>query len=115
MILPIRQGYYDSCDAGMVDDEGNVFIGGRLDDVINVAGHRLSTKQMELCMASHGDVMEQAVIGIHDPVKGIQPVGLVVLNKGGFVYYLLPFPRLLPDPETFFETRKRFSRPRNVF
>ena len=63
-IIPtLFQGYYDSCDAGMVDDEGFVFIGGRLDDVINVAGHRLSTKQMELSMATHQDVMEQAVIG----------------------------------------------------
>lgn len=76
------EGYYDSCDSGSTDEDGFVYIGGRLDDVINVAGHRLSTKQMEISMAKHPDVLEQAVVGIDDKIKGIQPIGLVLLKKG---------------------------------
>jgi len=74
-------GYYDSSDAGSIDENGYIRIEGRLDDIINVAGHRLSTKQMEIAVAKHGDVIEQAVIGIKDDIKGLVPVGLVVLHK----------------------------------
>ncbi|XP_057290037.1 acyl-CoA synthetase short-chain family member 3, mitochondrial-like isoform X2 [Hydractinia symbiolongicarpus] len=76
------EGFYDTSDAGMVDENGYVSIGGRIDDVINVAGHRLSTQQMERAIAQDPDIMEQAVIGVKDEVKGLIPVGLVVLRKG---------------------------------
>ena len=75
-------GYYDTSDAGIIDENGYLRIEGRLDDVINVAGHRLSTKEMERAVAKHPDVLEQAVIGIADATKGVVPVGLIVLAKG---------------------------------
>jgi propionyl-CoA synthetase len=75
-------GYYETSDGGYVDAEGYVYIMGRMDDVINIAGHRLSTGAMEEVVANHADVAECAVIGIHDPLKGQIPMGLVVL-KGG--------------------------------
>lgn len=75
-------GYYCSGDGGYKDEEGYVFIMGRTDDVINVAGHRLSTGEMEEIVANHPSVAECAVIGINDPLKGQQPIGLVLLKNG---------------------------------
>ncbi len=75
-------GYYETGDAGMVDEDGYVYIMARTDDVINVAGHRLSTGAMEEVLASHPDVAECAVIGIGDKLKGQLPLGLVCLSAG---------------------------------
>ncbi|WP_281983470.1 propionyl-CoA synthetase [Thalassorhabdomicrobium marinisediminis] len=75
-------GYYETGDAGMMDDDGYLYVMARTDDVINVAGHRLSTGGMEEILASHRDVAECAVIGVKDAVKGQVPMGFVCLNKG---------------------------------
>jgi len=75
-------GYYETGDAGYIDDNGYVFVMARTDDVINVAGHRLSTGAMEEVLADHPDVAECAVIGIADAMKGQLPLGLLVLNAG---------------------------------
>jgi propionyl-CoA synthetase len=75
-------GYYKTADAGFMDDEGYVHIMSRTDDIINVAGHRLSTGAMEEVLADHPDVAECAVFGVEDDLKGQVPVGLVVLNAG---------------------------------
>ncbi|MCV6587651.1 MAG: propionyl-CoA synthetase [Marinobacterium sp.] len=75
-------GYYSSGDGGYKDEDGYVFIMGRTDDVINVAGHRLSTGEMEEIVAGHDAVAECAVIGINEPLKGQEPVGLVLLKDG---------------------------------
>ncbi|QYX56366.1 propionyl-CoA synthetase [Roseovarius sp. SCSIO 43702] len=75
-------GYYETGDAGMKDEDGYLWIMARTDDVINVAGHRLSTGGMEEVLASHPDVAECAVIGISDEFKGQLPVGFVCLTKG---------------------------------
>lgn len=75
-------GYYFSGDGGYQDEDGYVFITGRVDDVINVAGHRLSTAEMEEIVASHPSVAECAVFGIHCDLKGQKPLGLVVLKAG---------------------------------
>ncbi len=75
-------GYYSSGDGGYKDDDGYVFIMGRTDDVINVAGHRLSTGEMEEVLAGHPAVAECAVIGIADDLKGQVPIGLVLLKDG---------------------------------
>jgi propionyl-CoA synthetase len=75
-------GYYETADAGFVDQDGYVFVMARTDDIINVAGHRLSTGGMEEILASHPDVAECAVIGVADALKGQVPVGLAVLNSG---------------------------------
>ena len=75
-------GYYCSGDGGYKDDDGYVFIMGRTDDVINVAGHRLSTGEMEEILAAHDAVAECSVIGVHDALKGQEPVGLVLLKDG---------------------------------
>ncbi|BEQ15171.1 propionyl-CoA synthetase [Desulfoferula mesophila] len=75
-------GYYFTGDEGYIDDDGYVFIMGRVDDVINVAGHRLSTGAMEEVIATHPDVAECAVIGAADNFKGQLPVGFVVLKAG---------------------------------
>ncbi|TQS73784.1 propionyl-CoA synthetase [Rhodobacteraceae bacterium] len=75
-------GYYETGDAGYVDADGYLYIMSRTDDVINVAGHRLSTGAMEEVLASHGDVAECAVIGVNDPIKGQVPVGFLCLNSG---------------------------------
>jgi propionyl-CoA synthetase len=75
-------GYYLTGDAGMVDADGYVWVMSRIDDVINVAGHRLSTGTIEEVLASHPDVAECAVIGVADALKGQLPVGLVVLKAG---------------------------------
>jgi len=75
-------GYYDTGDAGMRDEDGYVWIMARTDDVINVAGHRLSTGGMEEVLASHPDVAECAVVGVADALKGQLPMGFVCLTKG---------------------------------
>ena len=75
-------GYYLSGDAGYLDEDGYLWIMSRIDDIINVAGHRLSTGGMEEVLASHPDVAECAVIGVADAMKGQLPVGLVVLKAG---------------------------------
>jgi propionyl-CoA synthetase len=76
------EGYYLTGDGGYVDEDGYVFVMGRTDDVINVAGHRLSTGSMEAVLASHPAVAECAVIGVADAVKGQLPRGFVVLKAG---------------------------------
>jgi acyl-coenzyme A synthetase/AMP-(fatty) acid ligase len=76
------EGYYFSGDGGYKDEDGYVYITGRIDDVINVAGHRLSTSDMEEIVSSHTAVAECAVIGIEDEMKGQIPVGFVVLKLG---------------------------------
>ncbi|UXX82922.1 propionate-CoA ligase PrpE [Roseovarius pelagicus] len=75
-------GYYETGDAGMIDEDGYLYIMARTDDVINVAGHRLSTGAMEEVLASHPDVAECAVVGVSDQLKGQMPVGFVCLSKG---------------------------------
>lgn len=75
-------GYYKTADAGYKDEDGYLYIMGRTDDIINVAGHRLSTGGMEEVLASHTDVAECAVIGVADQLKGELPVGFVVLKAG---------------------------------
>ncbi len=75
-------GYYKTGDAGFVDEDGYLFIMARTDDIINVAGHRLSTGGMEEVLAGHKDVAECAVIGAKDSLKGQIPMGFVVLNAG---------------------------------
>ncbi|MGX9391291.1 propionyl-CoA synthetase [Nitrobacteraceae bacterium UC4446_H13] len=75
-------GYYKTSDAGYKDEDGYVFVMGRTDDIINVAGHRLSTGGMEEILASHPDVAECAVLGIKDAIKGEIPCGLLVLKAG---------------------------------
>jgi len=75
-------GYYETGDAGFIDEDGYVYIMARTDDVINVAGHRLSTGGMEEVLASHPAVAECAVIGVADPLKGQAPLGLLCLKKG---------------------------------
>ncbi|HEY5210410.1 MAG TPA: propionyl-CoA synthetase [Stellaceae bacterium] len=75
-------GYYATADAGYIDEDGYVYVMTRTDDVINVAGHRLSTGAMEEVVAAHRDVAECAVIGIADPLKGQVPLGFIVLKAG---------------------------------
>ena len=75
-------GYYETGDAGYIDADGYLYIMARTDDVINVAGHRLSTGAMEEVLASHPDVAECAVIGAADELKGQSPVGFLCLKKG---------------------------------
>ena len=75
-------GYYKTSDAGFIDDDGYLTILGRTDDIINVAGHRLSTGGMEEVVASHPDVAECAVLGVKDEVKGEVPCGFLVLKSG---------------------------------
>ena len=91
-----RQRYYDAClsqfegyyltgDAGIMDEQGYLWVMSRIDDVINVAGHRLSTGVLEEALATHRDVAECAVIGVEDKLKGEMPLGFVVLNSGAEV------------------------------
>jgi len=75
-------GYYETADAGFMDEDGYLYIMARTDDIINVAGHRLSTGGMEEVLAGHPNVAETAVIGIADQLKGQVPVGFVVLKSG---------------------------------
>jgi propionyl-CoA synthetase len=76
------KGYYETGDAGYKDEDGYLYIMARTDDVINVAGHRLSTGGIEEVLASHPDVAECAVIGVADDLKGQMPLGFLCLNKG---------------------------------
>jgi propionyl-CoA synthetase len=80
--LKVYPGYYFTSDGGYIDEDGYVYIMGRVDDVINVAGHRLSTGEMEEVVSTHQDIAECAVIGVHDGLKGQVPVGLCVLKAG---------------------------------
>jgi propionyl-CoA synthetase len=80
--LSAYDGYYLSGDGGYLDEDGYLYVMGRTDDVINVAGHRLSTGSMEAVLAAHPAVAECAVIGVHDPLKGQLPRGFVVLKAG---------------------------------
>jgi propionyl-CoA synthetase len=75
-------GYYQTADAGYLDEDGYVFVMARTDDIINTAGHRLSTGAMEEVLAAHSDVAECAVIGVSDELKGQTPVGFLVLKAG---------------------------------
>ncbi|MDA0999281.1 MAG: propionyl-CoA synthetase [bacterium] len=75
-------GYYKTGDAGYIDEDGYVFVMSRTDDIINVAGHRLSTGAMEEVLSSHADVAECAVMGVHDDLKGEVPLGFLVLKAG---------------------------------
>ena len=84
-----KQSYFSACpehyqtgDAGFIDEEGYVYVMSRTDDIINVAGHRLSTGEMEGVLAAHPDVAECAVIGMADPIKGQVPLGFLVLKSG---------------------------------
>ena len=80
--LAAYPGYYQTGDAGYMDEDGYVYVMARTDDVINVAGHRLSTGAMEEVLAAHPDVAECAVIGVADELKGQVPLGFVVLKAG---------------------------------
>jgi len=80
--LETYPGYYETADAGYIDEDGYIFVMARTDDIINVAGHRLSTGGMEEVVAAHPDVAECAVIGVADKLKGQVPVGFIVLNNG---------------------------------
>ncbi|MDM8517972.1 propionyl-CoA synthetase [Desulfobacterales bacterium HSG16] len=75
-------GYYKTADAGYIDEEGYVYVMARTDDIINVAGHRLSTGGMEEVLSDHPDVAECAVLGVADKLKGQIPIGFLVLNAG---------------------------------
>ena len=75
-------GFYETGDAGIMDDDGYLYIMARTDDVINVAGHRLSTGAMEEVLAAHPDVAECAVVGVSDALKGQSPLGLLCLTNG---------------------------------
>jgi propionyl-CoA synthetase len=83
--LSVFTGYYATGDGGYIDEDGYVFVMGRTDDVINVAGHRLSTGAMEAVVATHPAVAECAVIGVHDALKGQVPRAFVVLKSGADV------------------------------
>ncbi len=80
--MNVMPGYYFTSDGGYIDEDGYVFVMGRVDDVINVAGHRLSTGEMEEIVATHKDIAECAVFGVEDELKGQVPVGLAVLKAG---------------------------------
>ena len=75
-------GFYKTADAGYIDEDGYIYVMARTDDIINIAGHRLSTGAMEEVLAAHPDVAECAVIGVTDTLKGQLPVGFLVLNAG---------------------------------
>jgi propionyl-CoA synthetase len=80
--LTKHPGYYLTGDAGYRDEDGYLYIMSRVDDIINVAGHRLSTGAMEEVLASHADIAECAVVGVADEIKGEVPVGFVVTKAG---------------------------------
>jgi propionyl-CoA synthetase len=80
--LSTFEGYYLSGDGGFVDSDGYLYVMGRTDDIINVAGHRLSTGSMEAVLAEHPAVAECAVVGVADELKGQLPTGYVVLKAG---------------------------------
>lgn len=76
------KGYYDTMDAGYVDEFGYVYVTARDDDVINVAGHRLSTSALEDVVLSHPDITDAAVVGVPDHTKGEAPLCLYVMKEG---------------------------------
>ena len=76
------EGYYQTYDAGHIDEDGYIWIMSRTDDIINVAGHRLSTGAIEEVLSEHQSVAECAVLGIADKLKGQLPIGLIVLKAG---------------------------------
>lgn len=78
-------GFYSSGDGGFIDEDGYVFVMGRTDDVINVAGHRLSTGEMEEVVASHPAIAECCVVGAHDDMRGQVPLGLVLIKDGATI------------------------------
>jgi propionyl-CoA synthetase len=80
--LETHPGYYATNDSGFVDEDGYLWIMGRVDDVMNVAGHRISAGAIEEALSSHPDVAESAVVSVPDDTKGEVPIGLVVLNAG---------------------------------
>jgi len=80
--MDVFPGYYETSDGGFIDEDGYVFVMGRMDDVINIAGHRLSTGAMEEVIGTHSYVAECAVFGATDKLKGQKPLGLVVLKAG---------------------------------
>ncbi|MCD6291923.1 MAG: AMP-binding protein, partial [Deltaproteobacteria bacterium] len=80
--VSVYPGYYFTGDGGYIDEDGYIYIMGRVDDVINVAGHRLSTGGMEEIVATHPDVAECAVLGVEDNLKGQVPLGFFVLKSG---------------------------------
>ncbi len=80
--LSAYPGYYQTADAGFIDEDGYIHVMTRTDDIINVAAHRLSTGEIEEVVAAHPDVAECAVMGVADPLKGQVPLGLVVLKAG---------------------------------
>ena len=80
--LSAYRGYYQTADAGFMDDDGYLWVMSRTDDIINVAGHRLSTGALEEVLASHPDVAEGAVVGVADEIKGEVPLAVVVLKAG---------------------------------
>jgi propionyl-CoA synthetase len=80
--LSTYPGFYETADAGYIDEDGYVFVMARTDDIINVAGHRLSTGALEEVLTSHADVAECAVVGVADSLKGQLPVGFLVLKVG---------------------------------
>src|SRR5216684_9160837 len=103
-------GYYQTGDAGYLDEDGYLYVMARTDDVINVAGHRLSTGAMEEVLAAHPDVAECAVVGVNDKLKGEAPVGFVVLKAGSvrpepeLVRELVELVRERIGPVAFFKT-----------
>ena len=80
--LSAYPGYYQTTDAGFIDEDSYIHVMTRTDDIINVAGHRLSTGGIEEVVAAHPDVAECAVMGVADPLKGQVPLGLIVLKAG---------------------------------
>ena len=115
-------GYYLTGDSGMIDEDGYVHIMSRIDDVINVAGHRLSTGAMEEVLSGHKDVAEAAVFGVEDSLKGEIPMGLVVLNLGvetdieGLCAELIQRVRSIIGPVAAFKSVTSISRlPKNTF
>jgi len=78
-------GFYSTGDGGFEDEDGYIFVMGRTDDVINVAGHRLSTGEMEEVVSSHPAVAECCVVGAHDDMKGQVPIGLVLIKDGATI------------------------------
>ena len=103
-------GYYLTADAGYMDEDGYIYVMSRIDDVINVAGHRLSTGQLEEVIASHNDVAECAVVGVADQLKGQIPIGFAVLKAGvdrpqeDVVAELIALVRERVGPVAFFKT-----------
>lgn len=84
----LLQGYYDTMDAGYIDKFGYIYVTARDDDIINVAGHRISTAALEDIILAHGDVVDAAVVGVPDHTKGEIPLCLYVKREGTLVIYL---------------------------